>query len=78
MKNLLLQATLIDPITVVIYVGIFLILVFITRAIFSIPRILKELKAQTLLQAKQAEKAGVEKEEIEKILIDAHKGFFND
>lgn len=50
----------------------FVIGVFITRAVFSIPRILRELKAQTLLTAKIAEKQGVSKEAINKILTDAH------
>jgi hypothetical protein len=50
----------------------FIIGVFITRAVFSIPRILRELKAQTLLTAKIAEKQGVSKDAIDKILVDAH------
>lgn len=50
----------------------FIIGVFITRAVFSIPRILRELKAQTLLTAKIAEKQGVSPQAINKILVEAH------
>lgn len=55
-----------------IYVIAFVVGVVFTRLVFSIPKIVRELKAQTLLTAKIAEKQGVQKSEIDEILHNAH------
>ena len=49
----------------------FIISVAITRAVFSIPRILRHLKAQTLLLYYVAKKLGVDPERARKIYFDA-------
>lgn len=55
-------------IVLAIYTGAFLICVFITRAIFSIPKFLKYQRAQTLALIKIARANGVTEEEIKIIM----------
>ena len=61
---------------IIIYIALgaltIVLAVLLIHAILKIPAIAKEARAQTLLAAKTAEKAGVDIKEIEKILSDAH------
>jgi ABC-type lipoprotein release transport system permease subunit len=54
-------------------IGILLIII-ITRAVFSIPRIVRELHAHTLLLAKIAENQGVDRDWIMKVIAKAETG----
>lgn len=49
------------------YAALFVAIIFITRAIFNIPTIVKNLKAQTSLLVQIAKKEGVNAEEIKAI-----------
>jgi len=52
------------------YIVAFIIAIFITRAIFSIPKLLKYQRMQVLLLAELAKVQGVDAERIEKIKKD--------
>jgi hypothetical protein len=52
------------------YIIAFIIAVFVTRAIFSIPKLLKYQRMQILLLAEMAKAQGVDLERIEKIKKD--------
>jgi len=52
------------------YIIAFIIAVFVTRAIFSIPKLLKYQRMQILLLAELAKAQGVDPERIEKIKKD--------
>ena len=53
----------------IVCVVVFIVAAYIVRAIFSIPTILRQQKAQTILLSKIAEKQGVNKKEIDAVLI---------
>jgi hypothetical protein len=52
---------------IILFLGVFLILVGITRWIFGIGKILKELKANRRFLSYLAEKHGMETDEVEKV-----------
>lgn len=67
-----------NPSLFIIAIVLAIILIFVTRAIFSIPTILKYYKANTLLLVKIARQHGVNQEEIDEALdvIEEREGKF--
>lgn len=59
------------------FVG-FVVLIVITRAIFSIPKIIRYQKALIKLAALNAEKSGAEENLIKEIVFEADEAFKND
>ena len=57
-------------------IGVLIFLV-LQRIFLSVGRVLRELRAQTLLNARIALKLGVAAKDVNKILVDAHTTMFN-
>ena len=65
----LIEDWLDKPLNLLVIIVVFILSILITRAIFSIPKILRYNKAQTLLLIKIARQQGVSERELE-IIID--------